>query len=490
MNRPELFFALVGALGTDLEEVSAALYAELCAAGYALRPAIRLSQLLHALKPYENLSPGSDYASVKAHMDAGDAVRLSFEHGAALAALAVAEVLEDRKENAAGPGVAWIFRSLKHPAEVELLRTIYGARLTVISVYDSLHRRRQALLLRGEKAGVSSNEAEIEVEKLMERDQHGEDHANPFGQNVRGTFPLADFFVDARSGVRGQVSRLVHLLFGDPGRSPTRDEYGMFTARAAALRSADLSRQVGAAIIDADGEILSVGCNEVPRPGGGIYWEGDDDDHRDYKKGKDANALFGNQVLVEVFQALSRAEWLSDNLAGSLPQELVEAARKERIFEAARISSLIEFGRVVHAEMTALTYAARTGRAVGGARMFSTTFPCHMCARHIIAAGIQQVTYIEPYPKSLAQDLYPEAICLDDDRAGQKVKLQPFIGVAPRRFLDLFEFGKRKDDKGFAQEWWPREATPRLRVVGSSHILIETELSASLLQALKERNWV
>ena len=41
-------------------------------------------------------------------------------------------------------------------------------------------------------------------------------------------------------------------------------------------------------------------------------------------------------------------------------------------------------------------------------RMF-TTCPCHNCTRHIIAAGLSSVTYIEPYPKSRAADPHEDA---------------------------------------------------------------------------------
>ncbi|MDN3612645.1 hypothetical protein QWZ16_23945 [Vibrio ostreicida] len=26
-------------------------------------------------------------------------------------------------------------------------------------------------------------------------------------------------------------------------------------------------------------------------------------------------------------------------------------------------------------------------------------FPCHNCAKHIVASGIKRVVYVEPYPK-------------------------------------------------------------------------------------------
>ena len=42
--------------------------------------------------------------------------------------------------------------------------------------------------------------------------------------------------------------------------------------------------------------------------------------------------------------------------------------------------------------------------------MFVTTFPCHYCARHIVSAGIDEVQYIEPYPKSQAIGLHRDSI--------------------------------------------------------------------------------
>jgi len=62
----------------------------------------------------------------------------------------------------------------------------------------------------------------------------------------------------------------------------------MYLAYAASLRSGDLSRQVGAALIDANGDLLDVGCNDVPKYGGGLYWPGVGC-ARDIESGIDAN---------------------------------------------------------------------------------------------------------------------------------------------------------------------------------------------------------
>ncbi|MCB2462707.1 hypothetical protein KQ705_15750, partial [Listeria monocytogenes] len=73
---------------------------------------------------------------------------------------------------------------------------------------------------------------------------------------------------------------------------------------------------------------------------------------------------------------------------------------------------------------------------------YCTTFPCHNCAKPILAAGITRVVYVEPYPKSRALEFHSESIHLKsqlDEKHDEKlVAFEPFIGVGPRRFLDLF----------------------------------------------------
>lgn len=49
---------------------------------------------------------------------------------------------------------------------------------------------------------------------------------------------------------------------------PTLSETGMFAAYGAQLRSACLSRQVGASLLDQRGNVLAIGTNEVPKEWG------------------------------------------------------------------------------------------------------------------------------------------------------------------------------------------------------------------------------
>ena len=112
----------------------------------------------------------------------------------------------------------------------------------------------------------------------------------------------ADFFIDSASNVSEQLKRFVELIFGSPFITPTQDEHFMNFARTASLRSADLSRQVGAVIVDTRGAVISQGYNEVPYPGGGVFYEGRTQaiDNRDYVESRDPNQAEIHEVLKDL----------------------------------------------------------------------------------------------------------------------------------------------------------------------------------------------
>ncbi len=87
--------------------------------------------------------------------------------------------------------------------------------------------------------------------------------------------------------------------------------------------------------------------------------------------------------------------------------------------------------------------------------MYTTTFPCHECARHIVAAGIAEVIYLEPYPKSGIKYLFHDSIDVDPTAIDDKrVAFHTFVGVAPPRYLEFFTVGTRdrKNDEGYLEK--------------------------------------
>jgi deoxycytidylate deaminase len=83
----------------------------------------------------------------------------------------------------------------------------------------------------------------------------------------------------------------------------------MQAAKNASLRSLDLSRQVGVAIFSNNGEVISLGCNEVPKALGGNYWTGDEGDARDIQKGYDSNERIKKSLLVDFANGLTKQDF-------------------------------------------------------------------------------------------------------------------------------------------------------------------------------------
>ena len=209
---------------------------------------------------------------------------------------------------------AFIIRQLKRPEEVDSLRRIYGKRFILISGYGSEEHSFERVKEKGkESLPLSTALPEIieQAWKLLLRDQN-EGQASHV-QHLRDTFHLADVFVDGinRDQMRSGLERFIQAFFGRVDIGPTKTEYGMYAAKAASLRSTDLSRQVGSAIFTADGEIVSQGCNEVPRAFGGTYWSGEEPDFRDVRLGHDPNDILKKDVIRDLLERLSNAKLLS-----------------------------------------------------------------------------------------------------------------------------------------------------------------------------------
>ena len=263
-------------------------------------------------------------------------------------------------------------------------------------------------------------------------------------------------------------------------------------AFSSSVRSGDLSRQVGA-VLTGDQQILATGANECPQFGGGLYWAELDEktgevkdrpDGKDYTRTEDSNKAEQRSIIDSILCEVGKISGLN-----------VEAIEKiDGVLTESRISDLTEFGRVVHAEMEALLSCARSGQSSKNTTLYCTTFPCHNCAKHIIAGGVTKVIYVEPYPKSKALDFHSESIILKTEENASvlvgKVVFEPFIGIGARRFLDFFSMAlgaggklKRKDETGNILEWDKSTTSLRVPLLPCSYQDVETA-AADLYKSL------
>lgn len=135
---------------------------------------------------------------------------------------------------------------------------------------------------------------------------------------------------------------------------PSNDEYFMEMARLVSSRSTCLRRKVGAVIVK-DKRVLSTGYNGSPK---------------------------GTRHCEEL--GCIRVQM---NVPSGTRHELC---------------------RGVHAEQNAVVQAAYFGVSVNGATIYTTTFPCSMCSKILINAGIKEIVYDEGYIDDLSHSLLQE----------------------------------------------------------------------------------
>ncbi|WP_289117502.1 anti-phage dCTP deaminase [uncultured Idiomarina sp.] len=452
IDKPEIVIAFVAAVGTDISHFANLISQELSLYDYCTEE-IRVSkQFLDLLN--EPPEKATKLQEIEHYMTLGNEVRKVTENNAALAYSAITLINQRREElsnkkNEPLNKHAWLVRSLKHPEEVKTLREAYGDSLYIIGIHSDeevRERNLKKLKRRADDKGF--------VDKLIRRD---EDELEGHGQHTSDTFHLSDFFIDSGATLdknKYDIERVFQLIFDNPFLTPTFDEYAMFMAFSASTRSADLSRQVGA-VIAKDENIISTGANDVPRASGGLYWPINtkshgviDEEHgRDYMVGYDSNRKVLDEIIEDLLKKL----------------KIENSEENRKIVKSSKLGDITEYGRVVHAEMEAILSCGRTNNTTVGTTLYCTTFPCHNCAKHIIASGIMKVVYVEPYSKSRALEFHKDSVTTSK-RSDEKVFFSPFVGVGPKNFLNFFSLKlgsgavvKRKDKNTGNKLSWSKE---------------------------------
>ena len=447
--------------------------------------------LANPLQPEEPLDhTPKRYERFRSYIAYGNQIRSHFDDDAVLASIACAKIVGARiRTNQSDKDKpqrnVYLIHQFKRKEEVDLLRSVYGRVFFQVSIYSRRGARVDHLARQFAHAENDSNHNRYrpKAEDIVQIDESegGAGH----GQQVSAIFHDADVIINSdedHESVRKQIRRFCELLFGSNSISPTRNEYGMFAAKSAALRTLDLSRQVGAAIFTEQGEIISLGSNEVPKGLGGTYWaeSGGGFDDRDYVRGRDSNEQMKQERLREILKIIDIKD--------------PEAVISKKEVKKSQFMDVLEYGRIIHAEMSALCDAARLGLALRGATLFCTTFPCHICAKHIIASGISKVVFLEPYPKSMTSDLHADAVLIEGGDRGRYqhypyVEFNHFHGICPRRYRELFERTRRKDEEGNFVQWnLDNIARPIIDLKFPFYMTLESEVLKHLDTYLRSLN--
>ena len=411
---PEIFIGIASPVGTDVSTTIKDLTEFFEEKEYSVHH-IKISEILKdiaELLGYGELKESPKNERINSYIDFGNYLRGSLGNDY-LSAISIANIISKRIQSEIKSGYernVYIINQLKTEEELKLLRETYSSLFFQISIYsardvrvDNLSKAISHDLKKADRTPYRSI-----AEKLVERDEDEADIDS--GQKVGKIFQQADIVLNAdqvgdHAGIKSQVKRFVNLLFGSNSYSPNRVEYGMFVAFSAALRSLDLSRQVGAAIFRNTGEIISLGSNEVPKAGGGTYWADDLHDAREYRLKIDSNDERKSELLNEILEIL-------------YGENSVISPQKREELESSQMMDALEYGRIVHAEMCAI--------------------------------------FLEPYPKSLTSHLHSDSVKIEGSPRGRyeqypAVEYIPFLGITPRRYRELFSRKKRKNNGEFLE---------------------------------------
>jgi hypothetical protein len=101
--------------------------------------------------------------------------------------------------------------------------------------------------------------------------------------------------------------------------------------------------------------------------------------------------------------------------------------------------------------------------------------------------------YIEPYPKSKAFELHADSIAVEEPQANGKIPFQPFLGIGPRRYFDLFSMAMStgypmvRKEKGQVLKWKHSNGSPRIPMQPTSYLHRELRAAEEIKNIVKSK---
>ncbi len=285
------------------------------------------------------------------------------ERGRALRERLGAGALAERVIGGLAPNCNHVIDSVRTPAEVETLRAAGDFRLWWIEAPAKI---------RFERIRQRARSGDAETFEAFEAQQARElESRDPAGQQLLRVRDLADELIPNSRDLEALHRRLDDLLRNSLffRERPSWDQYFMSLAQVASTRSNCIKRKVGAVVV-IDRRVVSTGYNGTPR---GV---------RNCNEGGCPRCAGGAESGTRLDECLCS-----------------------------------------HAEENVITQAAYHGVSLRGSMVYTTLFPCLICAKLIINAGVSEVVYEAPFPvMESSQSLLVEA--------GVKIRTTLESGVA------------------------------------------------------------
>lgn len=298
----------------------------------------------------------------------------------------------------------FVVDSIRNTHEIQKLKDRY-TKFYLIATWANKDTRWQRV-----NGKYGDNNALFEQDDKRDKDEKDEN-----GQQITLCYQMADIILLNEKFIHSQnsedfgdlqkiVKRYVDLIEQNQPYEPTEMETLMSMAYANSMRSSCSQRKVGALIIDDYGNVFSSGYNEVPtseRPCGKVYG-------KCYRK------------------------HLRSELKNKLTDELGSKDAAENVSDIVKNNfKLLDYCRALHAEENAIVNMARLSVSanLSKATLYTTTYPCNLCANKIAQVGIKRIIYFEPYPQEEAKETL----------SAHNVKQLPFEGVTFNSYFKFME---------------------------------------------------
>lgn len=343
----------------------------------------------------------------------------------------------------------FVIDSFKNPTEVDYFRRRYGS-FYLCSLYADKQIRRER-----------SEETKRDFSDTREKRDQGVNRKSEHlhKQNVSACCLMSDYAITNHSDLPKLYQKIMRLLalIERPGCIlPSAEEVFMNTAYSLSLRSSCISRQVGAVITNEKGFIVGAGWNDVGSGQLGCstrcisdYEKYATEDsllsvwRKSFEKFRDSGLLSADHTdyfcfkdLVSSLKMQEKIDKITSNFTSEAKMSEHELKLVEKFVEKIKDQMSVkrlEYARALHAEENAiLQVASQGGIGIAGGTIYTTTFPCELCAKKIYQSGLSRVVYTEPYPDSLSEEIFFK----DGVRS---ISLEQFEGVKSASFYKLFK---------------------------------------------------
>lgn len=300
-------------------------------------------------------------------------------------------------------GTNYVIDSIRNPEEINFFRKTFPEFFLFGIFADAENRWKRV-----------SEKYDNDQREFEEDDKRDSGEKYDYGQRVTDSFRNADIIILNNNKIEprnkydkeldAKIIQNIEMIEKKIPFRPNVNETNMAIAYASSMRSSCLKRKVGAAIADAFGNVFSTGYNEVPSANetclneyGTCYR---DKLKKDYLKGLET--IIGDKNSIDNVYSLFKGKF-----------------------------KILDYCRALHAEENAILNVTRIGSSgeLATSTLYTSTYPCNLCANKIAQVGIKRVVYFEPYPMAEAKKILQE----------KEVEQFPFEGVTYNGYFRLME---------------------------------------------------